>query len=341
MRTLLAGAAGALLLTCVWTARARCGQATGETEAQTVREAGDADLFGTGAEEENRGKTFVFGVYTGVQYDDNITLESMGVDVESTDRTDWKSVHAVQIDYRALNTEERVVGLRYRVYQSFIDINNELQLTGHTFTGYCTTMRAPYVFFFPASFSRYNLYWHKYLDIYSVTPSVYVEQGPNAVGVMRLGWTHNNYFQLEDNGFDEHERDGDNLSVGFEEWLLFGEKAEYRVEFGYTFRREYTRADEWANFSHKVRLGLGAQLPWFDLTTGGFVAYEARDYFDENPAFGKTQEEDVMTYGVTISRPLWKDATATLSYLFTDNESNVVSQDYERSQITLGVMVQF
>jgi hypothetical protein len=276
-----------------------------------------------------------------MQWDDNIILEGDGVDVEDTEQTDWKSIHVLQADYRAVNTEDHVLGLRYRLYQSFIDVNNDLQLTGHTLTGYYTTMRSPAVFYLPVSFSHYNLYWHRYLDIYSAAPSIYMEHSAHFVGVLRMGCSVYNYFQVPDNDFDEHDRDSTLLSAGFEEWYIFGERAQYRLELGYTFQRELTDAVEWAYLSHKVRVGGGAELPWWRISVAGFTAYEARDYDRLNLAFNKTQEEDIITCGLSLSRPLWKDASLTVSYSFTDNVSNVRSQDYERSQVTFGITQRF
>ena len=337
-----------MALICVCTcAGARGGQQAGETAAETVRstvknrDLWEAEERRARREVDDSRRKLVCSLFSGVQYDDNITLESMGVDAGEADRTDWKQILAFRADFRAVNTEEHVLGLRYDLYQSFIDINDELQLTGHTFTGYHTLMRAPHVFYTPLSVSRYNLYWHRYLDVYALKPTLFVEQSAHAAGVIRLEWSHYNYFHVAGNDFDENDRDANVFSIGGEEWLIFGDRGQHRLEGAYTLRREIAREEEWGSLSHKVRLGLGSQLPWGDLSVGGFVSYEGKDYGRENPAFRKKQEEDIMTYGLTLRRPLWKDASVSLSYLFTDNESNVTSQDYERSQFTLGVTVQF
>ncbi|MHC4914182.1 MAG: surface lipoprotein assembly modifier [Planctomycetota bacterium] len=330
----------AWLLSCAFAAHG--GQPGGGAERELIREAElTAEEAAAEARESDRDRKWIFALYNGIQWDDNIILEGDGVDVEDTEQTDWKSIHVLQADFRAVNTEDHVLGLRYRLYQSFIDVNNELQLTGHTLTGYYTTMRSPNVLFVPVSYSRYNLYWHEYLDLFSLAPSIYMEHSSHFVGVLRMGCRVYDYSDVPDNGFDEDDRDSTVLSVGLEEWYIFGEKAQYRLELGYTFEREITADAAWAYASHKVRLGAGAELPWWDLSVGGYAAYEGRGYDALNPAFDETQEEDIITCGLSVSRPLGRDATLTIGYAFTDNDSNVESQDYERSQVTLGVTLRF
>lgn len=342
MKFILARGLSVLFVLCTCATTAWAGE-TGRTGVEAVREAErqGADAESAAAEKADRSKTWVFSLYSGVQYDDNITLRSMGVDVENQDRTDWKSVHAFQADYRAVNTEERVIGLRYRLYQAFIDVNSNLQLTGHTVTGYYTASRAPHLFYVPVSFSHYKLAWHSYLNVHGINPTIFVEQSPHAVGVFRAGWQRYNFYHVPNNDFDENDRDADVYTLGGEEWFMFGGRAEYRLELAYTFRKEVAADEEWSSVSHKVRVGCAAQLPWWQLSAGAFTAYEARDYAKRNPAFEEVQEDDVMTYGLSLSRPLWKNARVTMSYLFTDHESTVTSQDYERNQVTLGVIVNF
>jgi hypothetical protein len=343
MKAVLSGAVLGLLVCWAVCGAARAGDATGRTDAETVREATGEAGREDPAETTRRDleRPWVFSLYAGVQYDDNITLRDLGVDAEGDHRTDWKALFAFQADWRPVRLEDRVLGLRYRAYQSFIDVNSDLELTGHTLSGYYVQASAPLVLFLPVSYSHYNLDWHRYLDVYSVAPRLYWEQSPHWVGVLRAEYARQNYFKVRDEDFDENDRDSDLFSVGVEEWYLFGPKAEYRLELGYALDRENCRAREWGSCTHRLRLGFGAQLPWLDLTTGAHVQYEAREYDAENPAFGEVEREDITTCGMSVSRPLWPGASATLSYVFTDNQSNVTSQDYERSQVTLGVTYRF
>ena len=329
-----------LFTVCTSATRSRAGESTGRSEADVVTEARERT---TGKPEGRRddAQTLVVSLFTGTQYDDNITLRSMGVDIKDDDRTDWKLIHALELDLRAINSEGLVAGMRYRFYQSFIEINNDLQLTGHTIGSYVTGIKAPYVFHLPAEISHYNLYWHDYLDICSISPQIYFEQTEHAVGVLKGGWMYSNYHQIAGNDFDENERDARTWTIGGEEWFLLGKDAQYRLEFEYLFRREYADEHQWSYFSHKLRAGLGFGLPIWGISTGAAVTYEAVDYDQENPLFAQTQEDDIMTYGLTFSRAFGRYTSASLSYLFTDNESNVTSQEFERHQVTLGVNIQF
>lgn len=280
-------------------------------------------------------------LFAGAQYDDNATLRSMKVDAPQDDRTDWKSILALGLDFRPLPGPEDVLGLRYNAYQSFLDVNDQLQLSGHTVTGYYASVRAPVVVYVPASASRYDLESDHYLEIYALSPALFVEQNRHCVGVLRAAYQRCNYHQIFGDDFDENVRDADVLEVGAEEWFLFGSEAQYRLELGYTFRREKAREPEWSCHSNTLRAGLSAALPWGELSAGAFGAYEARDYDSFNEAFGRTEEDDVATAGATLSRPLWSGASVTLGYLFTDHASNEPSQDYRRNQVTLGVGVRF
>ena len=332
-----------LFAACTCAMPGKAGEGTGTTEQETVREAerqlGEWD--DAAAAEKDRQRTWLFSLFTGVQYDDNITLRGMRVETEGDDRTDWKLIHALQIEGRLVNTQEQVLGARYSLYQTFVQINDDVQLTGHTVGLYYTAMQAPYVFFLPVSYSRYNLYWHKYLDTFSVSPTVFCEQSAHAVGVLRATISANNFSSVPDNDFDEQDLDSTVVELEAEEWFLFGKDAEYRLEMGYRFRPEDAAVQEWTSVSSEVRLGLGAQLPWWGLAAGGFMSYEARDYQKRNEDFGRIQENDVLTYGLALSRPLWRDATISATCRFTDHESNVPSQEYERTQITLSVSVRF
>lgn len=342
-RRLMLSVVAVLLACCTCALRALGGEADGSTEAEKTRQVEEDRQEGELREQEGPvDKRWSVGLFTGVRYDDNITLRNEDIDVtDRGNKTDWTLIHALSVEYRPVNTAEHVLGLRYNAYQSFIEMNNQLQLTGHTMTAYYTAAGAPLVFNLPVSFSTYNLYWDRYVDIYSVAPSLFIEQNEHFVGVLSAGWSRYNYFQIHDNGFDEQDRDSNVLTVGFEEWFLFGDRAQYRIECGYTLRKELAADDEWSFWSHKARLGAATQLPWFNIYAGIFGSYEARNYDERNEVFGKTQEEDIATGGLSLTRPLGKYASVNLSYLFTDNDSNVISQDYERNQITLGLTVRF
>ena len=286
------------------------------------------------------GKDWAFGLFTGLQYDDNATLRNRHVDV-GDERTDWKSVNALFVDYRLVNTDERVLGLRYNAYQTVLDSHKQLQLTGNTFTVHHTEIHAQFVLDLPVSFSHYDLYGDPFLNLSSFAPALYLEESAHLVGVLRGADRRFDYNDLPDSGFYEPDRSAHVYEAGLEQWLIFGERGQYRLEAGYTFRHENARENVWTNDAGEARIGLRGELPWWRLGLDASVTYTEKKYAEDNPFFEATERDRAAAYGLAVSRPIMAHATATLSYLYTDHQSNVQTQEYRRNQITLGVTVLF
>jgi hypothetical protein len=292
-------------------------------------------------------KDWSFGLFAGVQYDDNIILRNEHVHTGG-DRTDWKSVNALFVDYRFINSDERVLGLRYSAYQTFIDKQDDLQLTGNGLILHHTELHTPFVLDVPASVTHYDLKEQKYLNLWSLSPALYIEETSRLVGVLRSSYRRLTYYDVpdadyagSDSDFHERDRSSEIFEGGVEQWLLFGERAQWRIEAGGTWHHEDARENEWSNDAWELRLGLRGRLPWWELGLEVAGTWTAKDYLSQNDLFDKTQHDEITGAGLTVSKPITTWATVSLSYLYTHDHSNVESQDYERNQITLGVTVLF
>jgi hypothetical protein len=336
---MLVFSAALFLLVSLRTEMAFGGQTRNLEDIREIREVDDRTP--TPSSDDSGGGCVSVTIFSGIQYDDNITLRSDGVSSPEDDRSDWKMIEAVLADVKIVNREDRIIGLRYRGYQSIIDVNDQLELTGHTVGIYSVKVQAPHVFFFPVSYSRYYLGSDDYQEIWAFKPKIFVEQSAHWVGSINASYERIRNFEIENNGFEEDVRDSYVLTLGGEEWFIFGESAQYRFEMGCRIKKEQTREEEWGFVSYKARIALGAKLPFWQLSTAGSVSFEVRDYMKRNPVFQRTQEDYLLAFDFCLNRPLGRYAEASLRYRFLDNESNVASQDYERNQITLGVTLKF
>ncbi len=331
-----------LFLWTVAAAAASAAEPPPTTSTDTVRgaaEQAEAERRRQGAQAPG-GKDWTFGLFAGVQYEDNVILRNEHVLVGG-DRTDWKSVNALFADYRLVNTDARVLGLRYNAYQTFLDKHDELQLTGNGVTLHHTEIHAPFVLDVPVSFAHYDLQDDKYLNLGTVSPALYFEETSRLVGVVRGSFQHFDYYKVPGSGFDEPDRSSKVYEGGLEQWLLLGERAQWRVEAGWAWRHEDARENEWSNDAWAARLGLRGALPWWKLGLETGATFTDKDYQERNDLFGKTQHDEIVTLGLGLSRPISDWATVTVAYLFTRDDSNVESQDYRRNQATLGVTFLF
>jgi len=342
MRRTLAALVAALLPLAAFPASAGAAEPPATAPTDTAREAAEEaerERARQGAPKAGA-KDWAFGLYTGVQYDDNATLRNRHVDV-GDERTDWKSVNALFVDYRLVNTDDRILGLRYNAYQTVLDSHKQLQLTGNTITLHHTEIHAPFVLDLPASFTHYDLYGDAFLNLSSFAPALYLEESAHLVGVLRGAARRFDYTDLPDSGCYEPDRSAHVYEAGLEQWLLFGERGQYRLEAGYSFRHENARENVWTNDAGEARLALRGELPWWRLGLDLSATYTEKVFERDNPLFEATERDRAAAYGLAVSRPIMAHATATLSYLYTDHQSNVESQEYRRNQITLGVTVLF
>jgi hypothetical protein len=316
------------------------------TPAETARQAAEQQSQATekGLPKEQTGKDWAFGLFTGVQYDDNVILRNHYV-TEGGDRTDWKWVNALFADYRIINSMERVTLVRYDGYQNFIDLHDELQLTGNTLTIRHTEIHAPVIVDLPLSYSRYDLHGTKFLELWNAAPGLFLQESPHLVGVLRGALRRFDYADRRDSPMHNPDRSSDVYEGGLEQWLLLGDRGQHRLEAGCSFRRELANRNEWSNDASEVRLAVHSALPWGRVSVDAFTTYTNRLFDTENAAFGKTERDNLNVYGLALSRPLWETkwstGTVTASYLYTDQRSNVQSQDYHRNQVTLGLIVLF
>ncbi|HOX07580.1 MAG TPA: surface lipoprotein assembly modifier [Planctomycetota bacterium] len=334
---LFAAAASSLFLTSPAIA-AEPPTAPVETVKQTAEQA-ELERQRQGAQAPSE-KDWSFGLFTGVQYDDNVILRSEDVHTGG-DRTDWKTIHALFADYRIVNTDERVLGVRYNAYQTFIDKQDDLQLTGNGLTLHHTEIHAPFVLDVPFSFTHYDIKDDKYLNLGTVSPSLFVEETSWLVGVLRGSFRHFDFYDVPKSDFDEPDRSSKVYEGTVEQWLLFGDRAQWRIEAGWSWRHEDARENEWTNDAWEGRLALRGTLPWRSLGVEVSGTYTDKDYQEHNDLFGKTQRDEITGAGLTLSLPVTSWATISAAYLFTNHNSNVESQDYERNQATLGVTVLF
>lgn len=136
-------------------------------------------------------------------------------------------------------------------------------------------------------------------------------------------------------------RDGINNMVGAAHYFQFDGGKNF-LKVGYQFDNEDTRGADFSYFGNKPLAGFGLSLPWnFRLSFDW--EFHARTYKNTNQVFpdrqgnARRRVDHENIFLTSLSRPIVNNVTASLDYLFDQNQSNLAIFEYRRHVITLSL----
>ncbi len=132
--------------------------------------------------------------------------------------------------------------------------------------------------------------------------------------------------------------DGNRMSAKVRAWrncdgpLLLNR---FRIMGGWT--DESLDADYLGYTAYAGGLELEFALP-LQLTLVLDAGYEKREYKEVNPTYNETRSDDIIGFGVTALRPLWKTIFLRAAGTVANHKSNIERYDYTRSTVELGLL---
>ena len=272
-------------------------------------------------------RTWQLSLQGGVQRDDNVSLGSPGL--ESPDVRFYQSASGGYILYDS-------DGLRLNA-KAFTYLSEHARRKNHDFNvaliepalelSYVDTLWA-----LPVSTSLRYAYAFVALDGATFSQSHGIEPAvafrPHSQLLTRL---HNRVVieEFADAGFDADitSRDGITNRTGITQYVFCCGQEHYL--FGsYEFLRKFAEGDNLDRRGHRLALGASAALPYaFRLDLSGEVV---RERYDNFVSF-KDRKTDRHGVSAAVTRPLLEGLTMSLSFSYTNEDSNFPALDYERT----------
>jgi len=276
--------------------------------------------------EEQEMKRYGLYVKTGMQYDDNVVLEPLDVDVFS-DQSDWAFVGYLSGRYNLVNQRGLKAGAGYSHYQTRHSDLTDYDITGGIGNFFIDYRRFPYTLGFSYQPAYYWVHADSFLLRHAFTPEVSWQMNDRNIATVSYTYSTDNYFT--DSGRDGHANAAnlDLVHLFKGGYLTGGIGAEVNSA---------RRGDEEYN-EVEARFGIG--LPVIEkirLTLTGI--YNEKDYEGEDDDLGITREDNRYYAICSLARPIvYPWLTLSLDYDYTRNDSNISLFDYERNSVTLSV----
>jgi len=291
-------------------------------------------------------KPWEFSVSLGVQYDDNVKLDSGNATLSGIKEDDFVGVVYFQGKYEWFKKDHLRSDVQYSFYQnqhfeSALDDFNiqdqHLSLSGFHQFG-MNEVGLIYTFQYAA------LDYETYMMGHSIGPKL-------LLGHSELHFTELNY-RYGKKDFDNvnrftfnDKRDVDMHHVGLSHTLLFGEKGKFYMAYGFEKEDAGSSAaeDDWTYDGHEIKLGL--VLPhWQQWILSLEASGTQRDYSNLNeadPSNRVKRKDDDLLFVAVLSRPLSEHTHLSAQYLYQQNDSNIGVYDYDRNIVGLVVTAAF
>lgn len=134
-------------------------------------------------------------------------------------------------------------------------------------------------------------------------------------------------------------RDAHNVMVGFMHFFRF-QADRHQIRLGYQFDDEAARGQNWRYYGNRLIAGFRYSLPE-EIRLDVGVEYHDRFYDHTNTIYGKRRHDFDQNYTASLSRDLpWVrlgTLTASLDYLFNNNNSTIPVFHYMRHVVSLGL----
>ncbi|MEC4677271.1 MAG: tetratricopeptide repeat protein [Nitrospirota bacterium] len=288
-------------------------------------------------------KPWSFSMSLGLQYDDNVILDSGNAPLPAgiKEKDDLVGIVYLQGKYEWFKKDHWRSDVQYSFYQnlhfenSLDDFNiqdHHLSLSGYRQFG---MNEAGLIY----TLQYATLGGEDYMTAHSIGPKFLWMHSD-------LHFTEIDYrYGMKD--FDDisplfrgnGERDVDTHQLGFSHTHLFGEKG--KLYGGYRFEKEDAGSsaaeDDWTYDGHEIKVGL-VLPPWKEWIFSLEASGTRRDYSNPNQQdITKSREDDDLLFIAVLSHPMTEHTHISAQYLYQQNDSNISIYDYDRSIVGLVV----
>ena len=281
---------------------------------------------------EKRTKPLSFKASLGMEYDDNVTLQSVDKDVsEVSGKEDERAVVNLKLTRRAF-LEPGEFGVSYSFYQSLHQDLTEYNVQGHTGSLYFASNLRP---FQPSIQYDYNYYFvdnEKYLEKHTITPSLNISVASPNITQIYFQYEKLNYFVSVDE--DEYDRSGSSNSIGLNQYFSIADGKGY-IKIGAEYKNNNAEGNDWDYSNSKFRLSVYSPTPIqkMNVEIGG---EQSNSNFDNEDSFyGKTRKDTTSSEWIELMYKLDDNWSVGLNYKHIDNNSNIDFSEYKRNITSL------
>lgn len=290
------------------------------------------------AEKKKIDKWWNIRLSTALQYDDNAVFrpDDDRAVTDDQDQRDWKSISTLSVKLTPLRKERWDGGFRYAFYRSVHAHTEEYELMGNTLSAFLTYKSPKLIIHSQYNFSYFHLENEGYLRLQDVGPTFIWIQSPKFIGIYKPFYRNLNYID------DSLDRDGRDIGISVEEWILFGSKKQFRFSIGYNYTDEDVDDDEYSYKMHEGRLGFNAQI-WWGMELDLSMAYQQYDYEDKNSLYNIDRDDKRWVGSMGLSKRFGNKKNMVVELLISRiiNNSTIGAEEYHRNVGTLSFAIEW
>ncbi len=275
-----------------------------------------------------------FSIYfkLGAQYDDNVTLEPIDLDLYA-DESDMAAETFFSFRKKFINDDKYTVGTGFSFYQTWHDDLSEYNLTAtllNVFAKYRVSALTFGLEYLP------GFYWvdnESYLFRNRLKPNVSWRIGANLMTRLSYTYSNNEYF-------DDHDRDGDAHETFLDAYYSLGDNLGHLFG-GAGYEANCASHSDYDYGQMTAKLGASLNLPW-EFVLGVTGKYYEKKYDNEDSIYGVERDDSKYFGSISLSRKLYYDWLGWIAeYSYTKNDSNINAYEYERNVYTMSMTVKY
>jgi tetratricopeptide (TPR) repeat protein len=274
----------------------------------------------------------------GVEYDDNVTLQSANEDVSTvSDKEDERLVANLKVTGKTF-LDPGEFGASYAFYQSLHQDLTEYNVQGHTATLYFASNLRPVQPSIQYSYDYYFVDNDEYLAKHTLTPSLNISVFSPHITQVYFQYESLNYLISVDE--DEYDRSGFSNSIGLNQYLSIIDGKGY-IKIGAEYKDNDAQGDDWDYSGSKFRLTVYSPTPIekMNVEIGGEQSYSNFD--NEDSIFGDARKDTSLSGWIELIYKLNDNWSAGLNYKHINNLSNIDFYEYKRNITSLFLSCNF
>lgn len=268
-------------------------------------------------------------ISVGVEYDDNITIDS--IDNNSAKGDSLLRINGA-IGGQLFESGDTSLSARYSFFQSLHQDLTDFDLQIHGFSGRLKTKAGKLNLGADYRYDYIRLAGADFLNVHTIGPDVGLLVAKNTY--LTVG------YQFRTQSFSDparSERDADRHSLDGKLYFLMGKGR--NVTIGYRASRQLATDDSFSYWGHRFDTGvkLPVELAEAKATFRLRYRYQQKDYSATDLRIGDRRHDKRHTARASLEIPFGKNLQADLEYRFVASNSNLAIVDYTSNSIRAGL----
>ena len=290
--------------------------------------------------EKGKGKRWNLSLLTGMQYDSNVIVNGNSTPLPSgiSGKSDWSGVINLKGDYSFYRTDAFDFRGGYSLYQNLHTKLDAFNVTQNLLALSCSWTISPKI-----NLNAYYSFEYLLVDgdrydyAHNIGPSLVLKFGD--WGTTSIDYRFNNTTFKNSNMFSNNsDRNGDNHLVSLTH--IFPLTKTVAVWAIYAHDENLTSTRYWSYSGDRWLAGVRAVLP-FSLKGDLCGDYYQTSYGGIYPGFDKIRDDKQYSVSASLTRSITENISLVLNEVYTRNQSNIKTFEYERSITGLFMNVRF